>query len=101
MDQPPSDVVDERLMLISSLSESILDDWGDWMENRVIEVIADSSEFGHTMWDAPDIDCRCVFTEKAVSGNVVRGKVTECRGSDILLEPESFVQGFSEVRPRE
>ncbi len=101
MDQISSDVVDERLMLIGSVSESILNDWGAWMENRIIEAIADSSEFGHTIWDAPDIDCRCVFSGKVVSGKVVRGKVTECRGSDVLLEPEPFIQGFSEVRSRE
>ena len=90
MDQPSQNVMNERLSLIASVSENILDDWGTWLEGRIIEVIADSSEFGHTVWDAPDIDCRCVFPVKAVPGNVFRGKVSGCRGSDILLEKVSL-----------
>ncbi len=85
----PQHVTTSRLSLLSTLSETMIADWGAWLLGREITVLADTESSGHTVWDAPFVDCGCLFTHECEPGLLVSGRVTECKGSDIVLETGS------------
>jgi ribosomal protein S12 methylthiotransferase len=96
-DGVPQHVTSERLSLVSAVSESMIADWGEWLHGREITVLADTECSGHTVWDAPFVDCGCLFTRDVEPGSLVSGRVKECIGSDTVLEPGHHVPGFSTV----
>lgn len=77
----------ERLALLSSVGDSLYADWDERLAGRTITVLADTSETGHTVWDAPEVDAETVFTVPAAAGQFVKARVVDCSGAVLLAEP--------------
>ena len=78
---------EERLAVISSVGDSLYESWNQRLHGMELTVLADDPWFGHTVWDAPDVDSTTEFTEEVAPGGFIRARVVEARGADILAEP--------------
>lgn len=80
-------VASERLALLSSVGDSLYAGWDERLEGRVITVLADDIESGHTVWDAPEVDGVTAFTVPVEKGAFIRARVIDSSGAVILAEP--------------
>jgi len=54
---------------------------------RTLRVLADSPRAGRTEADAPDVDCRVIFSKDVEPGAFVRARITGSRVYDLLADP--------------
>jgi ribosomal protein S12 methylthiotransferase len=99
-DAVPDHVASGRMSLLSTLSEAILADWGERLTGLEVTVLADTPDEGHTEWDAPGVDCRCVFTRPVAPGGLVAGRIVSAQGSDLVLDPADDGKQASTARER-
>jgi len=72
----------EAMMLQQQISSELATSHVD----EELTVLADTSQFGRTEGDAPDVDCRVHFSRPVESGQFYRVKVTGIRGYDLLAK---------------
>jgi len=85
-DRPAPEVVQARLAALSSAADAAWLRWGDRLEGRKLPVLVDEPAEGHTMYDAPGVDCICHLQGAAKGpGTVCAAEVMSVRGSDIFL----------------
>ncbi len=77
----------ERLAILSSVGDSLYANWDQRLEGRIISVLADEREAGHTVWDAPDVDAVTAFTVPVEAGSFIRARVVDSSGAVLLAEP--------------
>jgi ribosomal protein S12 methylthiotransferase len=99
-DAVPDHVVSGRISLLTTLSEAILADWGERLTGLTVTVLADTPDEGHTEWDAPGVDCRCLFTGPVTPGGRVTGRIVSSEGSDLLLDTADDGAQASTARER-
>ena len=94
-DQIPEDVMDERFDELMSIQQEIAFEKARERVDDVVEVMIEGEipeeevYIGRTRIDAPNID-GCVFlpmTEKFMTGDICRARVTEARDYDLLAVP--------------
>lgn len=85
-DLPGSDTVQSRLMRIGDVSDQLYAVWADRIEGKIIEVLADTAELGHGRLDAPVVDGACSFDRVVEPGQIIKCRVSECFGSEMLVE---------------
>ncbi|MCK5065067.1 MAG: MiaB/RimO family radical SAM methylthiotransferase [Candidatus Fermentibacteraceae bacterium] len=83
---PGSNTVQSRLMRIGDVADQIYTVWAEKLEGKVIEVLADTAELGHGRLDAPVVDGVCTFDRAVEPGQVIKCRVSECFGSEMLVE---------------
>lgn len=86
------DAVDEsvaaaRLAEISSIGDSLYADWDEMLLNKTIKVLSQDTNEGHTIWDAPEVDAVVTFTEPVKAGEVIKARVLESSGAEIVAKP--------------
>ena len=85
-DLPESNTVQSRLMRIGDVSDQLYAVWAERIEGKVIEVLADTAELGHGRLDAPVVDGVCSFDRAVEPGQIIKCHVSECFGSEMLVE---------------
>ena len=85
-DLPWPDTVQSRLMEIGNVSDQIYASWAERIEGKVIEVLADTAKLGHGRLDAPVVDGVCSFDRAVEPGQIIKCRVSECFGSELLVE---------------
>ncbi len=76
-----------RLAELSSIGDSLYADWNEMLLNKTIRVLSQNTSEGHTIWDAPEVDAVVSFTEPVKPGEVIRAKVLESSGAEIVAKP--------------
>lgn len=85
-DLPGPNTVQSRLMGIGDVSDQLYTSWAERIEGRVIDVLADTAELGHGRLDAPVVDGACSFDRIVEPGQIISCRVSECFGSEMLVE---------------
>ncbi len=85
-DLPGPDTVQSRLMGIGDVSDKLYMIRAERIEGKVIEVLADTAELGHGRLDAPVVDGACIFDRVVEPGQIIKCRVSECFGSEMLVE---------------
>lgn len=80
-------VASERLAMLSSVGDSLYAGWDERLSGRIIDVVSDDAETGHTVWDAPEVDAVTVFTRPVSPGRIIRVRVVDSSGAVLMAEP--------------
>ena len=79
----------ERLATVSAVGDALYARWDEKLEGQSVTVLSDDAETGHTVWDAPEVDCVVTFTEKVKPGSFVKVRIVESSGAVLVAEPLS------------
>ncbi len=78
--------VQYRLSRIGDVADLHYQQWGDLLEEKEVDVMADSPGLGHSVFDAPEVDGACSLDRDVAPGTVVRCRITGSRGPDLIAE---------------
>ncbi len=84
---PDASTVQSRLAAVGDAGQACQLVWADRLEGNVIEILADTSESGHSVYDAPAVDGASIFSSPAGPGAIILCTVDECVGADMLVTP--------------
>lgn len=92
-DQIPPEVKAQRSEALMLAQQQIALEANAAMVGRPIEVLVDGADargccLGRYYGQAPDIDSICYLTEPHPPGAFVTGKVIDCQGYDLIVEPD-------------
>jgi ribosomal protein S12 methylthiotransferase len=83
----PEELTAERVAILGLAGESAAWRWAELLQDREIEVVSDTGRFGHSVFDAPEIDGTCTFTSRVEPGLLLRCRVVEAMGLDMRVSP--------------
>lgn len=86
-DQVPTATKNRRHRAAMKLQQRIASELAQAQVGRTIRVLAGQPRMGRTMHDAPDVDCKVVFTEPVEPGRFLDAKVTGTQVYDLVAEP--------------
>jgi ribosomal protein S12 methylthiotransferase len=85
--QVPDAVKQKRYRAAMKLQQKIALEIAGEQVGRELLVLADTPHDGRTFADAPDVDCKVIFTRPAPAGQFVPVRVTGTQGYDLIGEP--------------
>jgi len=83
----PARTKNARLRKAMTLQQGIAADIAAAQTGRTLRVLADTPRTGRTEHDAPDVDCRVLFSADVTPGEFVTARVTGSRVYDLLADP--------------
>lgn len=86
-DQVPDAVKQKRYRAAMKLQQKIALEVAAEQVGKELLVLADSPLDGRTFADAPDVDCKVIFTRETVAGRLVPVRITGTQGYDLIGEP--------------
>lgn len=85
--------VSERVSIIGDIAGGIMNSWKYRLEGAEIDVLAHGGKYGHSIYDSPEVDWMCRFTENVSPGKIVRCTVEECFGYEMEVRPLALKTG--------
>ncbi len=83
---PDDSILQSRFSRIGEIAEEHNVIWGDRLDGRIMEILADTPLLGHSRFDAPAVDGACTFDRAVEPGRIYRCRITWDAGSDLLAE---------------
>jgi len=83
----PPEIVRARLARIGEIADGHYTWWGGFLEGGELSVLVDAPRRGHSVFDAPEVDGACVFEVDVPVGGVLRCRVMDWEGPDLMVEP--------------
>jgi len=83
---PSPETVQSRLSQVGDAADAHYRDWGERLEDRVLQVMVDSPGTGHTVFDAPLVDGTCFLESDEPEGTVLECRITDYEGPDLTAE---------------
>jgi ribosomal protein S12 methylthiotransferase len=85
--QIPGRTKNARLRRAMALQQKIAAEAAASRVGETLRVLADTPLTGRTEYDAPDVDCRVIFSREVGAGTFVDARITGTRVYDLLAEP--------------
>ena len=86
-DQVPDAVKQKRYRAAMKLQQKIALEIAQEQVGRELLVLTDSPHEGRTFADAPDVDCKVIFSREIPVGRLIPVRITGTQGYDLIGEP--------------
>ncbi len=86
-DRHDDSTVSERVSILGDITGMIMNSWKEELEGERLEILAHTNQYGHSKYDAPDVDWMSRFTEDVQPGNIIECTVEECFGYEMIVKP--------------
>jgi ribosomal protein S12 methylthiotransferase len=85
--QVPDAVKQKRYRTAMKLQQKIALEIAREQVGKELTVLADTPHEGRTFADAPDVDCKVIFTSDAPAGQLIPVRIVDTQGYDLIGEP--------------